>query len=80
MLEDAGGRRRAPEGAGRRRRTHLQGSAQMDAKVDNIYTLRRGVVELCIAIYTVLERWMQKLTIFARLYEVTCIESPQLTR
>ena len=47
----------------------------MDAKVDAIYTLRRDGMQLCVAIYTVLETWTQKLTLFARKGEVTSIES-----
>ena len=56
----------------------------MDAEVDDIYTLRRGSMQLCTAISTVLERWTQNLTIFARLEgggeEVDSIESPQIAR
>ena len=48
----------------------------MDAKVDDIYTLRRGRMQLCTAISKVLERWTQNLTIFARGEEVDSIESP----
>ena len=47
----------------------------VDAKVDAICTLRRGGMQLCIAIYTVLETWTQKLTLFARKGEVSSIES-----
>ena len=47
----------------------------VDAKVDAIYTLRRGGMQLCIAIYTVLETWTQKLTLFARKGEADSIES-----
>ena len=52
----------------------------MDAKVDAIYTLRRGGMQLCIAICTVLETWTQKLTLFARKGEVTSIESLSIAR
>ena len=52
----------------------------MDAKVDDIYTLWRGRMQLCTAISTVLERWTQNLTIFAREEEVSSIESPQIAR
>ena len=47
----------------------------VDAKVDAIYTLWRGGMQLCIAIYTVLETWTQKLTLFARKGEVESIDS-----
>ena len=46
-----------------------------DAKVDAIYTLWRRGMQLCIAIYTVLETWTQKLTLFARKGEVKSIDS-----
>ena len=49
--------------------------AGVDAKVDAICTLRRGGMQLCIAIYTVLEAWTQKLTLFARKGEADSIES-----
>ena len=48
---------------------------RMDTKVDDIYTLRRGSMQLCTAISTVLERWTQNLTIFARGQEADSIES-----
>ena len=48
---------------------------RMDVKVDDTYTLRRGRTQLCTAISTVLERWTQNLTIFARDQAVTSIES-----
>ena len=52
----------------------------MDAKVDDIYTLWRGRMQLCTAISTVLERWTQNLTIFARGEKLNSIESLQIAR
>ena len=52
----------------------------MDAKVDDIYTLWRGRMQLCTTISTVLERWTQNLTIFARGEAVSSIELPQIAR